>query len=73
MSALAGKAPYGSVTGLMFINDHPDSLERYRKVMGYVPQDDVMHRMLTVEENFYYSAQFRWVPLWLMCCFQIDV
>ena len=29
------------------------------QVMGYVPQDDVMHRDLTVEELLLFSARFR--------------
>lgn len=38
MSALAGKASYGSVTGSVTINGKPDKLLRYKRVMGFVPQ-----------------------------------
>lgn len=59
MCALAGKANYGSVTGTIQVNGRADRLERYKKVMGFVPQDDIMYRTLTVEENLHYSAHFR--------------
>lgn len=38
MNALAGKASYGRVTGSIEVNGQPDSLGRYTKVMGFVPQ-----------------------------------
>ena len=38
MSALAGKASYGTVTGSITINGKPDKLLRYKRVMGFVPQ-----------------------------------
>lgn len=38
MSALAGKASYGTVTGSVTINGKPDKLLRYKRVMGFVPQ-----------------------------------
>lgn len=59
MSALAGKATYGVVSGLITINGRQGTLDAYKHVMGYVPQDDIMHRALTVEENLMYSACFR--------------
>ena len=38
MSALAGKASYGTVTGSVTINGKADKLLRYKRVMGFVPQ-----------------------------------
>jgi len=32
---------------------------RYKKVIGFVPQDDTMIRELTVRENILYSARMR--------------
>ncbi|KAL3137532.1 hypothetical protein ABBQ38_004816 [Trebouxia sp. C0009 RCD-2024] len=59
MSALAGKASYGTVTGSVTINGKPDKLLRYKRVMGFVPQDDIMYCNLTVEENLLFSARYR--------------
>ncbi|KAK9815422.1 hypothetical protein WJX72_003407 [[Myrmecia] bisecta] len=60
MSVLAGKASYGEPTGVIRVNgDKVRSLERYKRVMGFVPQDDIMHANLTVEENLLFSAQYR--------------
>ena len=34
-------------------------LDMYRAQMGYVPQDDIIHRELTVDRALYYSAKLR--------------
>ena len=36
-----------------------DSLSKYRKVTGFVPQDDIMHRKLTVEEVLIFQGRLR--------------
>ncbi|GBD35125.1 ABC transporter ATP-binding/permease protein [bacterium HR36] len=36
-----------------------DNYARFSPFMGYVPQDDIMHRELTVREALYYSARLR--------------
>ncbi|KAL4449383.1 hypothetical protein ABPG77_007027 [Micractinium sp. CCAP 211/92] len=60
LNALAGKAAsYGVQTGVVLVNGQPDRLERYKPIMGFVPQDDIMHSKLTVEENLLFSARFR--------------
>ncbi|KAL4448129.1 hypothetical protein ABPG75_005348 [Micractinium tetrahymenae] len=60
LNALAGKAAsYGVQTGVVLVNGRPDRLERYKRVMGFVLQDDIMHSKLTVEENLLFSARFR--------------
>ena len=39
LSTLAGKAQaYGTQAGSIFVNGRPDRLERYKRVMGFVPQ-----------------------------------
>ena len=35
------------------------NLDAYRMIMGYVPQDDIIHRELTVGKALYYSAKLR--------------
>jgi ABC-type multidrug transport system ATPase subunit len=36
--------------------------DRFRRVLGYVPQDDIMHKELTVAESLYYAARLRLPP-----------
>jgi len=50
LTALAGRASYGKELGVVKINGKPDSLSRYKKLVGYVPQEDTMHGNLTVKE-----------------------
>ncbi|MBA2502581.1 MAG: FHA domain-containing protein [Pyrinomonadaceae bacterium] len=59
MDALNGMRPASS--GRVFINDldfyqHLDSL---KQGIGYVPQDDIIHRELTVYRTLYYVARLR--------------
>ncbi|OWM70210.1 hypothetical protein CDL15_Pgr026060 [Punica granatum] len=59
LSALAGKAVGCSMTGLILINGKKESIHSYKKIMGFVPQDDIVHGNLTVEENLWFSAKCR--------------
>lgn len=52
LTTLAGRATYGNTVGTIEINGVPDSLLKYPKLVGFVPQEDVMHRDCTVEEVF---------------------
>ncbi|MFM2311311.1 MAG: hypothetical protein RLZZ04_587 [Cyanobacteriota bacterium] len=62
MKALLGIAPISS--GDVFLNG--DNLRRnwpiYRSQVGYVPQDDIIHRDLTVEEVLRCACQLRLPP-----------
>ncbi len=40
LNTLSGKVPYGIQTGDILVNGRPDRLERYKPVMGFVPQVD---------------------------------
>lgn len=42
--------------------DLNDNYDRYRGAIGYVPQDDIIHRELTVYEALYYTAKLRLPP-----------
>ncbi|XP_027366945.1 ABC transporter G family member 28-like [Abrus precatorius] len=59
LSALAGKAFGCLVTGSILINGRNESIHSFKKITGFVPQDDVVHGNLTVEENLWFSAQCR--------------
>lgn len=54
LSLLAGKTePTG---GTVTVNGEVASLKDYRRLVGFVPQEDIMLRELTVEENIRHSA-----------------
>merc|ERR1712151_1220360 len=58
-NALCGRASYGNVTGSIRINGREGGVQEFPKLVGFVPQDDIMHADLTVEQNIYYNAQLR--------------
>ncbi|GMH13310.1 hypothetical protein Nepgr_015151 [Nepenthes gracilis] len=59
LSALAGKATGCPRSGLILVNGKPGSVHSYKKIIGFVPQDDIVHGNLTVEENLWFSARCR--------------
>ncbi|KAH7840250.1 hypothetical protein Vadar_014729 [Vaccinium darrowii] len=59
LSALVGKTVGCKMTGSILINGKNESIHSYRKVIGFVPQDDIVHGNLTVEENLWFSARCR--------------
>ncbi|KAE8679383.1 ABC transporter G family member 28 [Hibiscus syriacus] len=60
LSALTGKTAAGcAVTGLNLVNGKNEPIQAYRKIIGYVPQDDLVHGNLTVEKNLRFSARCR--------------
>jgi ABC-type multidrug transport system fused ATPase/permease subunit len=63
LSALAGKAFGCLVNGSILINGRQESIHSFKKIIGFVPQDDVVHGNLTVEENLWFSAQCRYKML----------
>ncbi|KAI2608009.1 hypothetical protein GGR54DRAFT_392420 [Hypoxylon sp. NC1633] len=68
----AGKSTFvnvlmGKVTntgGTVMINNVPGKIKRYKKLIGYVPQDDVVLPELTVFENILHSARIRLPRTW---------
>jgi len=61
LSALAGKARGCTMTGSILINGKSESIHCYQKIIGFVPQDDIVHGNLTVEENLRFSARCRFL------------
>lgn len=59
LSALAGKAVGCKLSGLILINGKQESIHSYKKIIGFVPQDDIVHGNLTVEENLWFHANCR--------------
>lgn len=59
LHTLAGKAPYGVTEGKVFLNDEEGTIQAYKQHIGFVPQEDIMHRVLTVKEILEFSARTR--------------
>ncbi|KAH6780888.1 ABC-2 type transporter family protein [Perilla frutescens var. hirtella] len=56
LEILAGKIPSRNVSGEVLINGDPINCESFRRLSGYVTQDDALFPLLTVEETLMYSA-----------------
>lgn len=50
--------------GKLLINGEEAKMEAFKKMIGYVPQEDVMHRELSVWQNLKFSAQIRLPSTW---------
>ncbi len=59
MYALSGIQP--AQQGTVFYNGHNyyHSLDTFSSELGYVPQDDIIHRRLSVKRALYYAAKMR--------------
>jgi len=59
LDALNGFRP--ATSGRVFFNgiDCYDHFDLFRRGLGYVPQDDIIHRELTVYQTLYYAARLR--------------
>eukprot|EP00899_Mesostigma_viride_P025494 jgi/Mesvir1/6129/Mv00833-RA.1 len=58
LDVLAGRVQYTSITGSILLNGLPVDA-RFRRLSGYVMQDDALFPMLTVFETLLYSARLR--------------
>ncbi|KAK8527475.1 hypothetical protein V6N13_085308 [Hibiscus sabdariffa] len=60
LEILAGKIPPCEVSaGDVLVNGRPIDVKHFRRVSGYVTQDDALFPLLTVEETLMYSALLR--------------
>ncbi|CAN6195009.1 unnamed protein product [Urochloa humidicola] len=59
LSAIAGKATGCQTTGMILINGKMEPIRAYKKIIGFVPQDDIVHGNLTVQENLWFNARCR--------------
>ncbi|GBG91036.1 hypothetical protein CBR_g51769 [Chara braunii] len=60
LTALAGKkSNQTSLSGKVLVNGKEDNIRAYKRIIGFVPQDDIVHGNLTVEENLWFSARYR--------------
>jgi len=62
LNVLCGKTKAGGeweVTGSVLVNGVSMDISELQPIMGFVPQDDVVHEGLTVRENILFSAALR--------------
>ncbi|KAI8853994.1 hypothetical protein BC829DRAFT_381042 [Chytridium lagenaria] len=62
MNVLMARLPVRG--GKLYINGQEAEMNKYKKIIGYVPQDDIMLRELTVRENIKHSASIRLPSDW---------
>lgn len=59
LEVLGGKIPPSSPSTSILVNGHPMDRQHFRRISGYVMQDDALFPMLTVRETLLYSARLR--------------
>eukprot|EP00928_Gymnodinium_smaydae_P022773 TRINITY_DN19016_c0_g1_i2.p1 TRINITY_DN19016_c0_g1~~TRINITY_DN19016_c0_g1_i2.p1 ORF type:complete len:686 (+),score=142.41 TRINITY_DN19016_c0_g1_i2:98-2155(+) len=59
MNVLCGKATYGKMGGAIKINGERADISQLKSVLGFVPQDDIVHEDLSVREQIEFSARLR--------------
>ncbi|KAI0204507.1 hypothetical protein F4808DRAFT_345238 [Astrocystis sublimbata] len=62
VNVLMGKTT--NTGGQVTVNSIPGKIKRYKKLIGYVPQDDIVLPELTVYENILHSARIRLSRTW---------
>lgn len=58
LNVLAGRVATGDIEGEILVNSRPRG-QNWKRVVGYVEQDDVMYRTLTVRETITFAALLR--------------
>ncbi|KAL5997912.1 hypothetical protein ACLOJK_008846 [Asimina triloba] len=59
LEILAGMIPHRRVDGKILVNGRPMDADKFRRLSGYVTQDDALFPLLTIEETLMYSARLR--------------
>ncbi|KAI8814586.1 hypothetical protein BJ742DRAFT_703938 [Cladochytrium replicatum] len=59
LTVLTGKAIQGKVSGTVWVNGKKSNLFPFKKLVGFVPQEDILLRELTVYNNLLHSARMR--------------
>lgn len=62
LNVLMGKTRHTG--GSVLVNGHQEKMKKYKKLIGYVPQDDIVLPELTVRENILHSARVRLPSNW---------
>ncbi|GMH60873.1 hypothetical protein TrST_g8745 [Triparma strigata] len=59
LNVLRNKASYGKIDGTLKVNDTLDSIAPLQRIVGFVPQEDILHSELTVTEAIKFSSLLR--------------
>lgn len=62
LAALSGRCADGALDGQLLLNGKPKKpwqMSELRPIIGFVPQDDVVHSLLSVRENIEFQAELR--------------
>ncbi|XP_021274218.1 ABC transporter G family member 10-like [Herrania umbratica] len=59
LEVLAGMIPLSRLSGNVLVNNQPMDPRHFRRLSGYVTQDEILFPLLTVEETLMYSARLR--------------
>ncbi len=59
LKSLNGESPPTKGKVLIFNQDLISNYEYLKTQIGYVPQDDIVHKQLTVEQSLYFAAKLR--------------
>lgn len=59
LEVLAGRIKPTSGSGSVLVNRQPMNVRNFRRISGYVTQDDALFPLLTVEETLMFSADLR--------------
>ncbi|PIA30434.1 hypothetical protein AQUCO_05500008v1, partial [Aquilegia coerulea] len=59
LEILAGMVPQCRFSGKVLVNDKPMNGKHFRRLSGYVTQDDALFPLLTVQETLMFSARLR--------------
>ncbi|OAJ36968.1 hypothetical protein BDEG_21060 [Batrachochytrium dendrobatidis JEL423] len=62
MSVLCGKI--NRTSGTLHVSGEKTEITEFKKIIGFVPQEDIMHRELTVRENILHAARVRLPNSW---------
>jgi ABC-type multidrug transport system ATPase subunit len=62
LSALADRIEGASVVGMTKLNGVEMPMSSVRHIMGFVPQEDTMHRNLTVKQNLHFYSLLKMDP-----------
>ena len=62
MNVLCGKV--SRTSGQLWVSGKEAEISQFKKIIGYVPQEDTMLRELTVRENILHSARIRLPASW---------
>jgi len=59
LNILAGRIEGGSLSGSITLNGAQRTKRSWKRQTGYVEQEDIMYKTLTVRENIQYAAELR--------------